>query len=624
MASSALLALLAAACGNADTTCIMGANGELTCDDTTSPEATPPTDDVSLGERVRGLSSDLGIGSSGPEVRAAHDYLMRFGYFPNDELAKGYPRWRPMVDQAPARPDVFDQHFAEAVSAYQDMYHLPQTGIVDAATRTAMQTPRCGYPDGGSDDPDLVEKYAFRDNIFHNFQWPAGSVLTWRLISFPAGFSDIAGLRQLIANALPKWLQNTNDLTAPETQLNGFADSVVRITWNTIDGQSGPVLAHSWGRLDGGAQPHCQQFSAGDDCVGNIEFDIDENWSMQSSTPSGAIDIETILLHEFGHVLGLLHSSDSSSVMRIPYPGPQRSLGADDIVPIIGAFDAFEQVNTTTRVRDIAVANDGSVDGKVWAITNNQMGPSYQIAEMTGPTTFTLDSEAALRVAVAPDGHPWVVDAFGTAYKKTGLHATSNSTDWVAQTAMADSSGNPISTSMCATDIAVGSTGQGLVWAIGCDSVPGGHSIYRYNNSSNRWQKETGGGGAVRIAVDSSGVPWVVNSDGRIFWRGNFNSPAGPSTTLSGTWQVTSATGLANDVGISAKGLPWIIGKDAATGGFGIWMYDGQNAGTSSNQPAPARDVWLRVTNGATAISVGPNGRPWVAASDGTIWRMKP
>jgi hypothetical protein len=69
---------------------------------------------------------------------------------------------------------------------------------------------------------------------------------------------------------------------------------------------------------------------------------------------------------------------------------------------------------------------------------------------------------------------------------------------------------------------------------------------------------------------------------------------------------------------VSTVGLPWIIGNDTAAGGFGIWLYDGQTGGTN----VTAKDVWLRITNGATAISVGPNGRPWVAASDGTIWHL--
>ena len=59
----------------------------------------------------------------------------------------------------------------------------------------------------------------------------------------------------------------------------------------------------------------------------NTRFD----WSDTLPPPSGAFDAETVFLHEFGHVLGLGHSSASGAVMEPVYAGPRRALHADDI-----------------------------------------------------------------------------------------------------------------------------------------------------------------------------------------------------------------------------------------------------------------------------------------------------
>ena len=65
---------------------------------------------------------------------------------------------------------------------------------------------------------------------------------------------------------------------------------------------------------------------------GRLHYDADENWST-NPTRINQIDLESIAVHEIGHILGFRHSWDPSSIMFAYYmPGTiKRNLGQDDI-----------------------------------------------------------------------------------------------------------------------------------------------------------------------------------------------------------------------------------------------------------------------------------------------------
>jgi hypothetical protein len=77
--------------------------------------------------------------------------------------------------------------------------------------------------------------------------------------------------------------------------------------------------------------------------------------------------------------------------------------------------------------------------------------------------------------------------------------------------------------------------------------------------------------------------------------------------------------GAANDIGIGPSNYAWVIGNVAAPGGFGIHVWDEQAQFFS----APTRAEWVFQGGGggATNISVGPTGAPWITNNVFNIFR---
>ena len=129
------------------------------------------------------------------------------------------------------------------------------------------------------------------------------------------------------------------------------------------------------------------------------------------------------------------------------------------------------------------------VNGTVWIIGANKTQGGYGIYRWREDRWQGIDG-GAVRIAVDTYGNPWVV----------------NSARRILRRVYKRGIGMPGR----AKDIGIG-TG-GVVWMIGANRVAGGFGIFRLNG--NKWFEV--GGGAVQISV-GPGIPWIVNSDNKIF-----------------------------------------------------------------------------------------------------------
>ncbi len=138
---------------------------------------------------------------------------------------------------------------------------------------------------------------------------------------------------------------------------------------------------------------------------------------------------------------------------------------------------------------------------------------------------------------------------------------------------------------------------NGAVWIIGTDAINNEFGIYHLTGSS--WTKVDGG--ARRVAVDNTGIPWVITSIGMIFRREN------------NSWKVipgpNGATPL--DIAISNSGEVWIVSDN---GTVSRWT----GSGWTNLIAISARRV-IFTPNPDTFQIVDENGKRFVRQS-GTSW----
>ncbi|XVE68009.1 hypothetical protein DITRI_Ditri09bG0033800 [Diplodiscus trichospermus] len=231
-------------------------------------------------------------------------YLRAFGYYPKDiELT-----------------DDFDDLLESALKIYQKQYCHEVTGRVDSDTVKEISIPRCGVQDIFNNSSDhvkfeMVANYTFFDGMP---RWNKRELTyTFRSSAQVISFQQS---RPVIARAFQRWAAVTN-FTFREAPIFTQADIVLGFHrlfhWDRypFDGP-GRVLAHAFAPEDG-----------------RLHYDADENWSTSDPIRINQIDLESIAVHEIGHILGLGHSRDPTAVMFASYrPGTiKRNLGQDDI-----------------------------------------------------------------------------------------------------------------------------------------------------------------------------------------------------------------------------------------------------------------------------------------------------
>ena len=264
-------------------------------------------------------SSSLARADKGPQVERLQSFLAKFGYIQSPVLATFGVGDR-LAAKAP-RSATFEANTSDALKQYQAFHGLPATGEMDDGTATMMAQPRCGFP-------DVVPRAAgVAEFTLEGRKWNKLS-LTYAFLNFSPDLTA-AATRAAVQQALALW-SSVTPLSFTEVSSGASPQPDIRIRFVTGDHGDGSSF-------DGPGQVLAHAFypppNAGD-LAGDAHFDDAETWSVTIPVPAGRFDLVTVAAHEFGHSLGLAHSSVGGSLMFPSYSGPHRFLHADDIAGI--------------------------------------------------------------------------------------------------------------------------------------------------------------------------------------------------------------------------------------------------------------------------------------------------
>lgn len=162
-------------------------------------------------------------------------------------------------------------------------------------------------------------------------------------------------------------------------------------------------------------------------------------WSTSTPPDSGQIDVESLALHELGHVLGLAHSTTSGAVMEEGYDlGDVESLTDDDrdgMRAIYGLVVNNPNGSNTWNVGtsyNITWGHDGVSDSVNILLNRNYPNVSgwkkiYSITLNDGiqPWTPTVPPDDSCRIRVESDSNTFVYDVSDANFTVAGYTVTS-------------------------------------------------------------------------------------------------------------------------------------------------------------------------------------------------------
>lgn len=247
----------------------------------------------------------LGANQTHDEVYKVQQFLGRFGY-----LKERF------------EPKKLDQPTQHALKVYQARVGIEASGVIDEPTAQTLEQPRCGVPDFSRGDAfaRVGDPFVLRGCSYKGIASP----VKYALSTPPQSFT-LADLQPAIKAAIDTW-KNEIPISFQEVSLSD--DPVLTFEWverehgdgEPFDGV-GHVLAHAF------SPPKC-----GGTHTGKCHFDNQEVWDFFHG--AGIHDIQTVALHEIGHLLGLDHSAEETSVMFEYYKGTRRELTTGDISAI--------------------------------------------------------------------------------------------------------------------------------------------------------------------------------------------------------------------------------------------------------------------------------------------------
>ncbi|GAB2280395.1 hypothetical protein Dimus_015029 [Dionaea muscipula] len=211
-----------------------------------------------------------------------------------------------------------DESLEEAIKTYQLNFGLRVTGFMDRDTVNQMMKPRCGYPDIINGRNTMLARRDNPNYVLGPEKWHK-STFTYKFVHndlAPVGIDSGA----VLVKSYAEWARNCPLYfhRVPESVNSDFRTSFEKREHGDgapFDGPGG-ILAHAGGPPSGVSH-----------------FDAEEHWSTNPVSGRFEVDLQAVMTHELGHILGLYHSADLAAVMYPMYDPNRikRRLAKDDI-----------------------------------------------------------------------------------------------------------------------------------------------------------------------------------------------------------------------------------------------------------------------------------------------------
>uniref|UniRef100_A0A7M4FAZ2 Stromelysin-1-like n=1 Tax=Crocodylus porosus TaxID=8502 RepID=A0A7M4FAZ2_CROPO len=214
----------------------------------------------------------------------------------NMQLFKEYVKnyYSSEKDGEPASEWKSNRLVVDKIKKVQEFMGLEVTGKLDSHTMNLIQKPRCGFP-------DTAEFSTFAGEP----KW-GKNILTYRILNYTPDLTA-QDVDAAIKKAFKVW-SSVTPLKFIRTY-EGAADIMISFAirehkdFIPFDGPGG-TLAHA--------------FAPGSTIGGDAHFDDEEDWTLKSE----GINLFHVAVHEFGHSLGLFHSTHPDALM---YPVYRKS-----------------------------------------------------------------------------------------------------------------------------------------------------------------------------------------------------------------------------------------------------------------------------------------------------------
>lgn len=234
-------------------------------------------------------------GLSEADQTFAEEYLQHFyGYRPKPDRPK----------RAVASNEDLTTGFCDKVKEMQRFFGLTPNGKLNKETVAMMKKPRCGLSD--------VEVY--------------GGTSRWikRTISYRIAGENLSFPAKKTHKVMKRALRLWSRVSLLKFHKREEKEADIGITFVRRDHADGVPFSGKGGTL-------AHAYLPGPGIGGDVHFDSEEEWSLNST----GISLPVVAAHEFGHALGLSHSSDPGSIMYPTYNfAPNLELSFDDVKSI--------------------------------------------------------------------------------------------------------------------------------------------------------------------------------------------------------------------------------------------------------------------------------------------------